>query len=200
MMNKGKLVILSAPSGSGKSTIINYVLAQGVPMAFSVSATSRPPRGAEQNGVEYYFLTPGEFRKKISENAFLEYEEVYPDRFYGTLRSEVENLLNAGKNVILDVDVAGGLNIKKLYGQDALLLFIQPPSIEELKSRLEKRGTDSPEVIADRIAKAASELEKASEYDQVVVNDQLERAQQETLLVINDFLEKRNLEERNLNK
>lgn len=187
-MNKGKLIILSAPSGSGKSTIINYVLSKNVPAGFSISATSRSPRGTEQDGVEYYFLTPDDFRKKIRESAFLEYEEVYPDRFYGTLRSEVENLLCAGKNVILDVDVAGGLNIKKLYGEDALLIFIQPPSIEELKRRLEKRGTDSPEVIADRISKAASELEKASEYDQVIINDELEKAQEETLQTINKFL------------
>lgn len=184
----GKLIILSAPSGSGKSTIINYILQKKLPIEFSISCTSRRPRGNEQHGKEYFFLTPEEFREKIKEKQFLEYEEVYPDRFYGTLKSEVEEQLKKGKNVILDVDVAGGLNIKKIYGDNALLIFIQPPSIEELKRRLEKRGTDSPEVIADRISKASQELKLASEYDSVIVNDNLENAQEETLKTIHDFL------------
>ena len=185
---KGKLVILSAPSGSGKSTIIQHILGKNLPLEFSVSATSRPPRGNEKNGVEYYFLSPNEFKQKINENCFIEYEEVYPDRFYGTLKSEIEKKLDAGKNIILDVDVAGGLNIKKMYGNNALLIFIQPPSIKELQRRLESRGTDSPEVIADRISKASFELSLASEYDAIVINDQLEKAEKETINIINNFL------------
>jgi guanylate kinase len=185
---KGKLVILSAPSGSGKSTIIKHILEKGLPLEFSVSATSRPPRGNEKNGVEYFFLTPEAFKEKIKENSFIEYEEVYPDRFYGTLKSEVEKQLTDGKNVVLDVDVAGGLAIKKIYGKNALLLFIQPPSIEELQKRLEKRGTDSPEIIADRISKATYELSLALQYDVVVVNDDLEKAKSETINIINKFL------------
>ena len=185
---KGKLVILSAPSGSGKSTIINHILGKDLPLEFSISATSRPPRGNEKNGVEYYFLSLDEFKKKINRGCFLEYEEVYPDRFYGTLKSEVEKKLTEGKNVILDVDVTGGLNIKKLYGEDALLIFILPPSIEELHRRLKKRGTDAPEVIADRISKADYELSLASKYDAVVINEQLEEAENEIINIINKFL------------
>ena len=185
---KGKLVILSAPSGSGKSTIIKRILADNLPLEFSVSATSRPPRGNEKNGVDYYFLRPEEFRKRISENSFIEYEEVYPDRFYGTLKSEIEKKINEGKNIILDVDVAGGLNIKKIYESNALLIFIQPPSIEELQRRLNKRGTDSPEVIADRISKATYELSLASEYDAIVINDRLEDAEKETINIIKNYL------------
>ena len=184
----GKLVILSAPSGSGKSTIINRILDKKLPLEFSVSATSRQPRGNEKDGVEYYFISPDLFRKKINEGRFIEYEEVYPDCFYGTLKSEVEKKLSEGKNIILDVDVTGGLNIKKLFGENALLIFIQPPSIEELRKRLEMRGTDSSEVISDRISKAAFELSLASEYDAIVVNDQLEKAENEILNIINTFL------------
>ena len=185
---KGKLVILSAPSGSGKSTIINRVLGKNLPVEFSISATSRKPRGNEKNGVEYFFLTPSEFREKINEGSFIEYEEVYPDCFYGTLKSEVEKKISEGKNIILDVDVAGGLNIKKLYGKRALLIFIQPPSIEELQKRLEMRGTDSPEVIFDRISKATYELSLASKYDAIVINDKLDEAENVTINIINKFL------------
>ncbi|MDR0732539.1 MAG: guanylate kinase [Dysgonamonadaceae bacterium] len=184
----GKLIILSAPSGSGKSTIINHILQKGLPLRFSVSATSRPPRGKERDGVEYYFLSPETFRERIEKGDFIEYEEVYPDRFYGTLKSEVDEKLQKGENVIMDVDVAGGLNIKKLYGERALLVFIQPPSMEELKRRLEKRRTDSPEIIADRISKAAYELSLASRYDRVIVNDNLEKAKEETENIIIKFI------------
>lgn len=187
---RGKLIILSAPSGSGKSTIIDYILKNNAPVEFSISCTSRNPRGNEKNGVEYFFLTPEEFRERIKKEDFLEYEEVYPDRFYGTLKSEVEEKLGKGKNVILDVDVSGGLNIKQLYGDNALLIFIQPPSIEELKKRLVKRGTDSPEVIEDRISKAAYELSLSPKYDKVIINDNLAKAQEETLQSITNFITK----------
>jgi len=185
---KGKLVILSAPSGSGKSTIIKRILDKNLPLEFSISATSRPPRRNEKNGVEYFFLTPDEFKERINKGCFIEFEEVYPDRFYGTLKSEVEKKLAEGKNIILDVDVAGGLNIKKLYGDDALLIFIRPPSIDELQKRLENRGTETPEVIADRISKADYELNQASKYDAIVINDRLEDAENETINIINKFL------------
>lgn len=187
---KGKIIIFSAPSGSGKSTIINYLMQQGLNLAFSISATSRPPRGTEQNGVEYFFLSPEEFREKIANREFLEYEEVYKDRFYGTLKDQVEKQLEKGQNVVLDVDVKGGCNIKNFYGDRALSVFIQPPSIEELRKRLNGRGTDSPEVIEDRIAKAEFELGFADKFDKVVVNDNLETAQQEALNILKDFLNK----------
>ena len=183
-----KLIIFSAPSGSGKSTIINYLLEQDLHLAFSISATSRPPRGQEQHGVEYFFLTPEDFRQRIADNEFLEYEEVYQDRFYGTLKSQVENQLNAGQNVIFDVDVVGGCNIKQFYGDRALSVFIQPPSIEELRHRLEGRGTDAPDVIESRIAKAAYELSFAPKFDVVIINDDLETAKAEALQVIREFL------------
>ena len=188
-MNMGKLIIFSAPSGSGKSTIINYLLTQAdLHLAFSISATSRAPRGTEQDGVEYFFLTPEEFRRRIAADEFLEYEEVYQDRFYGTLKSQVEKQLAAGQNVVFDVDVVGGCNIKKYYGDRALSLFIQPPSVEELRRRLEGRGTDAPEVIADRVAKAEYELTFAPKFDRVIVNDDLEKAKAETLEAIRSFL------------
>ena len=164
-----KLIIFSAPSGSGKSTIINYLLTQNLNLAFSISATSRPPRGTEKDGVEYFFLTPDEFRRRIANDEFLEYEEVYQDRFYGTLKEQVEKQLAAGQNVVFDVDVVGGCNIKKFYGERALSVFIQPPSVEELRKRLVGRGTDAPEVIENRV-------------------DALETAKAEALKVISQFL------------
>ncbi|MBQ8190720.1 MAG: guanylate kinase [Bacteroidaceae bacterium] len=185
-----KLIIFSAPSGSGTSTLLNYLLEQDLHLAFSISATSRPPRGQEQHGVEYFFLTPEEFRQRIADNEFLEYEEVYQDRFYGTLKSQVENQLNAGQNVIFDVDVVGGCNIKQFYGDRALSVFIQPPSIEELRRRLEGRGTDAPDVIESRIAKAAYELSFAPKFDVVIINDDLETAKAEALRVIREFLQR----------
>lgn len=187
-MSKGKLIIFSAPSGSGKSTIINYLLTQHLNLAFSISATSRAPRGSERDGVEYYFLTPDEFRRRIAAGDFLEYEEVYADKFYGTLKSEVERLTTAGKNVLFDVDVVGGLNIKRFYGERALSVFIQPPSLAELRRRLEHRATDAPEVIESRLAKAEYELSFAPKFDRIVVNDELERACQEVLSVVRNFL------------
>ena len=185
----GKLIIFSAPSGSGKSTIINYLLKQDLHLRFSISATSRAPRGTEKDGVEYYFLTPDEFRARIAAGDFLEYEEVYTDKYYGTLKSEVERRLMSGDNVIFDVDVVGGCNIKKFYGDRALSVFIQPPSIEDLRSRLEGRGTDAPEVIESRIANAEYELSFAPQFDCVIVNDDLETAKAEALKVIKKFLE-----------
>ncbi len=186
----GKLIIFSAPSGAGKSTIINYLLQQSLRLRFSISATSRAPRGTEQNGVEYYFLTPEEFKARIAKGDFLEYEEVYTDKFYGTLKSEVERILDEGDNVIFDVDVVGGCNIKHYYGDRALSVFIQPPSIEELRKRLVGRGTDTPEVIESRIAKAAYELGFADKFDTVVINDDLETAKANALQVIRTFLAK----------
>lgn len=183
-----KLIIFSAPSGSGKSTIINYLLTQNLNLAFSISATSRPPRGTEQHGVEYFFLSPDEFRRRIANDEFLEYEEVYQDRFYGTLKEQVESQLAAGQNVIFDVDVVGGCNIKKFYGARALSVFIQPPSVEALRQRLIGRGTDSPEIIESRVAKAEYELTFASKFDKVIVNDDLEAAKTEALEVITRFL------------
>ena len=185
----GKLIIFSAPSGSGKSTIINFLQKQDLNLHFSISATSRAPRGTEKDGVEYYFLTPDEFRARIAAGDFLEYEEVYTDKYYGTLKSEVERRLMSGDNVIFDVDVVGGCNIKKFYGDRALSVFIQPPSIEDLRSRLEGRGTDAPEVIESRIAKAEYELSFAPQFDCVIVNDDLETAKAEALKVIKKFLE-----------
>lgn len=185
---KGKLVIFSAPSGSGKSTIINYLLQKNLNLKFSVSATSRLPRGTERDGVEYYFLTPQQFREKIEAGEFLEYEEVYKDRFYGTLKEPVERMLDEGINVVFDVDVVGGCNIKKYYGNRALSIFIQPPSVEELRRRLESRGTDAPEVIADRVAKAEFELGFAGKFDVVIINDDLQKAQDEAYKVLSDYL------------
>ena len=186
---QGKLIIFSAPSGSGKSTIINKLMSEyGLRGRFSISATSRKPRGSERDGVEYYFLSEENFRKRIGEGDFLEYEEVYPGCFYGTLRSEVDRTLAQGENVILDIDVQGGLNVKKIYGDRALTLFIQPPSIERLRERLERRGTDAPEVIERRLAKAETELSFAPKYDAIVVNDDLEEACQAAARAIEDFL------------
>lgn len=189
-MEKGKMLIVSAPSGSGKSTIVNWLMKEHpeLHLYFSISCTSRAPRGTEQNGVEYFFLTPEEFRAKIANEEFLEYEEVYQDRFYGTLKAQVERQRLAGQNVVFDVDVKGGLNIKRYYGDEALSLFIQPPSVEELRRRLTGRGTDTSDAIEERLAKAEYELTFSSQFDCVVVNDDLEAAKQETLQIINDFL------------
>lgn len=185
-----KLIIISAPSGSGKSTIINYLISKGLPLGFSISATSRAPRGTEKNGVEYYFLTPDEFRQKIQNDEFLEYEEVYKDKFYGTLKSEVDRIAESGKTAVFDVDVKGGVNIKKFYGERALSVFIQPPSIDELRARLEGRGTDAPEVIEDRIKRAEFELSYADKFDHVIINDDLQKAEKEAYDLISSFIKK----------
>ena len=189
-MSKGKLIVVSAPSGSGKSTIVQWLMREHpeLNLYFSVSATSRPPRGTEQHGVEYYFLTPEEFRQRIENNEFLEYEDVYENRFYGTLKQQVEHQREQGQNVVFDVDVKGGVNIKKFYGDEVMSLFIQPPSVEELRRRLVGRGTDTPEAIEDRLAKAAYELTFAPKFDHIVVNDDLATAEQETLQLVKSFL------------
>lgn len=184
-----KLLIFSAPSGSGKSTIINWLMQHpDLHLAFSISCTSRAPRGTEQNGVEYFFLSPEEFRERIANNEFLEYEEVYKDRFYGTLKQQVENQLQKGENVVFDLDVKGGCNIKRFYGDRALSIFIQPPSIDALRQRLVGRATDAPEVIEDRLARASYELTFAPQFDRVVVNDDLDKAKAETLAIVREFL------------
>jgi guanylate kinase len=186
----GKLIILSAPSGTGKSTLVQYLLTRPFDLEFSVSATSRPPRGSEQNGKDYYFLSKEEFQKKIAQNEFLEYEEVYPGCYYGTLRSEIDRIAAKGKNIIFDVDVLGGLNIKKQYNGRALAIFIAPPSLEELKNRLTIRGIDPPEMIAKRLEKAEFEMSFAPKFDVVIVNDDLEKAKKATEEVVRNFLEK----------
>ena len=185
----GKIIIFSAPSGSGKSTIIGRLMShKELNMAFSISCTSRPPRGTERDGVEYFFVSPDEFRRRIEADEFLEYEEVYKDRYYGTLKSQVENQLAKGENVVLDVDVKGGCNIKRSYGDRALSLFIQPPSLDELRRRLEGRGTDAPEVIEDRLARASFELTFADKFDHVIINDDLDRAVNEALKAVEEFI------------
>ena len=185
-----KIIIISAPSGSGKSTIINYLLTQDLGLEFSISATSRVARGKEEHGKDYYFITLEEFRKKIDNNEFLEYEEVYENRFYGSLKSDVERILRKEKNVIFDVDVVGGCNIKKHYKDKALSIFIKPPSIEELRKRLKSRATDGNEDIEARIRKAEHELTYESNFDVTIINDDLETAKTQTLKVVQDFLNK----------
>lgn len=187
---KGKVIIFSAPSGSGKSTIIKYLMQQGLNLAFSISATSRPPRGTEQDGVEYFFLSPEDFRKRIDNDEFLEYEEVYEGRYYGTLKAQVEKQLETGQNVILDIDVHGGCRIKEFYGDRALSVFIQPPSVEALRQRLHHRGTDSLEVIEQRIERAEYELGFAPKFDIVIVNDDLQSAKCQALERLQAFLGK----------
>ena len=186
-----KVIIFSAPSGSGKSTVVNHLLGLHPEFEFSVSATSRAPRGTEQNGVEYYFLTPRQFKYRIRKDAFVEYEEVYKDKFYGTLKSEVERIWSKGHVIVFDVDVKGGVNLKKYFGDQALSILIQAPSVEVLRDRLVKRGTDSPEAIEERVAKAESELAfAAGKFDYDLVNDVLEQTFAEAEKVVDDFLAK----------
>ena len=185
-----KVLIFSAPSGAGKSTIVGHIL--GIwkdTMEFSISATARGPRGTEQNGREDQFVSPDEFRRLISEDSFVEYEEVYKDHFYGTLKSEVERIWAAGHVIIFDVDVKGGVNLKKYFGEKALSIFIKAPSVETLRQRLVKRGTDSPEAIAERVEKASQEMEYAPQFDYVLINDDLATAFGEVEKVVEDFLD-----------
>lgn len=184
----GKLIIFSAPSGAGKSTLVQHLIKYDLDLEFSVSATSRAPRGNEVNGVDYYYLTPDEFRSRIANNEFLEYEEVYPNCFYGTLLSEVDRILAKGKNVIFDVDVVGGLNIKNHYKDKALAIFVSPPSIETLRHRLQGRATDTDEMIQKRVGKAEFEMSFGPKFDVIIVNDQLEKAKVETLEIVAEFL------------
>lgn len=185
---KVKLIIFSAPSGAGKTTIVNRMLAKNLRLEFSISATSRKPRGKEQHGREYYFLTEEEFRNKIAADEFIEYEEVYPGCFYGTLRSEIERISGKGHTVIFDVDVLGGISLKEYFGDDALAIFVSPPSIEILRERLINRCTDSEEMIEKRVGKAAYEMSFALHFDRIIVNDDLEKAQQIAEKVIRKFL------------
>jgi guanylate kinase len=187
-MSNNKLIIVSAPSGAGKTTIVRHLLSLPLPLSFSVSATSRTPRPGEVDGHDYYFLSADKFRQKIEAGEFLEWEEVYPGTYYGTLRSEVERIWNEGKSVVFDVDVIGGLNIKKIYGDKALAVFVQPPSVETLRQRLRNRSTESEDKIATRIAKAEYELSFAPQFDVVLINDKLQAAVAEAGCLVEEFL------------
>jgi len=190
-LTKGKLIIFSAPSGSGKTTLVHHLLKQPeLNLAFSISAASREKRSGEKNGKDYYFISPEEFKKKIENDEFVEWEEVYKNNFYGTLKEEVERLRNQGKNIIFDIDVKGGLNIKKQFPNDSLAVFVQPPSIEELIERLKNRKTETPEKIKMRIDKAEEELKFADKFDKIILNDNLEKAKQEAYNIVKNFLEK----------
>ncbi|MEL0174936.1 MAG: guanylate kinase [Cryomorphaceae bacterium] len=186
--HNGKLVIFSAPSGAGKSTLVNYLLPQFPELSFSISATSRSPRGREQHGKDYYFLSSEEFKARVAGDELLEWEEVYAGTYYGTLRSEVERIWAQGKVVVFDIDVVGALNLKRQFGDRALALFVQAPSVEILEQRLRGRGTDSEEKIQQRVAKATIEMARAPEFDKVVVNDDLDAAKAEALAILKDFL------------
>ena len=188
-MKQGKCIVFSAPSGSGKTTLAKHLLDQDdFKLEFSISATTRPPRGNEQHGKDYYFLTEEEFKAKISEAAFAEYEEVYPGMFYGTLKSELERIWERGKNVLFDIDVVGGLNIKKQYPNNTMAVFVKIPNIADLKARLQLRGTDTEEKIAMRMSKAETELERAVDFDHIVLNDKLETAKQDVQELVFNFL------------
>lgn len=181
--------MFSAPSGSGKTTLVHHLLSQQLPLGFSISATSRAPRGKEQNGIDYHFLTPDQFQAKIKADAFLEYEEVYANLFYGTLQAEVDRLWKEGKHILFDIDVKGGLTIKHKYPQNTLAVFVQPPSVAVLENRLRSRATDSEETIQKRLAKAALEMEFAPKFDHILINDDLETAKKEALQIVVDFIE-----------
>ena len=188
-MKTGKLIVFSAPSGSGKTTLVQHLLSQSIPLGFSISATSRAPRGKEQNGIDYHFMTPKEFQEKIQQDAFLEYEEVYQGLYYGTLLSELNRLWNQEKHILFDIDVIGGLNIKKKYPNNTLAIFVQPPSIKILEERLKKRATDSEETIQKRIQKAQMEIEYAPKFDTVLINKDLKTAKKEVVQVVRNFIE-----------
>ncbi|TAL61126.1 MAG: guanylate kinase [Bacteroidetes bacterium] len=185
----GKLVIISAPSGAGKTTIVKHLLESGLNLSFSVSATTRPLRGNETDGKEYFFLSVPEFKKKVENNEFVEWEEVYKDLLYGTLKSELERIREKGNHVLFDVDVKGGINLKRKFGIGSIAIFIMPPSVEELENRLVKRGTDTPEEIKMRVEKAKNELKLANQFDIVIVNHQLDKAKEEALKIVSSFLE-----------
>tara|TARA_R110002020_G_scaffold33041_1_gene101112 strand:- start:2619 stop:3218 length:600 start_codon:yes stop_codon:yes gene_type:complete len=193
---KGKLIVFSAPSGSGKTTLVRHLLNQeDLKLDFSISATSREPRGDEKDGIDYYFLDLKEFKRRIKNDEFLEWEEVYRDNFYGTLKSEVERIWQSGKHVIFDIDVVGGLDIKRLYPERTLAVFVKPPSIEELKIRLKKRKTESEDRINMRIAKASIELATAPQFDYIIVNNDLETALEEAHKLVEDFIVNSPIEE-----
>jgi guanylate kinase len=187
----GKLVIISAPSGAGKTTIVKHLLESGLNLSFSVSATTREIRGEEQDGVDYFYLSVDEFKKRVSKNEFVEWEEVYKDLMYGTLKSELERIWANGKHVLFDVDVKGGITLKNIFGTDAIAIFIMPPSVEELENRLIKRGTDNPEKIKMRVEKAREEMSLASQFDTFIVNHELDRAKKEAVELVSSFLQSR---------
>jgi len=189
--NKNKVLIISAPSGAGKSTLVNHLIKSGLPLAFSVSATSRKPRAHEVNGRDYYFIRTAEFKRKIKAGEFIEWQEVYQNHYYGTLKKEIERIINEGMIPLFDVDVQGGINLKKIFGDSALAIFIMPPSVEELRARLIKRGTETPEDITMRVEKAFSEILLADSFDRVIINDDLGRASGEISAVIREFIRKR---------
>ncbi len=184
-----KVIIFSAPSGSGKSTIINYLLERDLGLEFSISATSRQPRGSEKHGIEYYFLSLEDFEQKIENQDFVEYEEVYPGCYYGTLRSEIERISAKGHTVVFDVDVLGGINLKKEFSEDAMAIFVSPPSIEVLRERLINRATDTPEMVEKRVGKAEYEMSFALQFDRILINDDLEKAQRKAEKIVREFLE-----------
>ncbi len=187
---KGKLIIFSAPSGSGKTTLVRYIMLHLPQLSFSVSATSRPPRPGEKDGLDYFFISVEEFRQKIKEDAFVEWEEVYENQFYGSLRSEVEKIREFGDSVVFDVDVKGGISIKKKYGDEALAIFVRPPSIAVLEARLRHRSTENEKSIRQRLDRATYELTFEKYFDKVLINDNLEKARKEALNMVRDFIEK----------
>lgn len=189
-LQQGKAIIFSAPSGAGKTTIVRHLLnIPSLKLSFSVSATSRPIRGKEENGKDYYFLSASDFMKRVKSGDFLEWEEVYTDQYYGTLKSEIHRIWESGYNVIFDVDVVGGLNLKKIFGNNALAIFVQPPSIEVLNFRLRNRSTETPEKIAMRIEKAAQEMKFANQFDYILINDKLEEALQQAEAKVSEFVD-----------
>ena len=185
------MIIVSAPSGAGKSTLVRHLLDTGLPLEFSISATSRKPRGEEKNGREYYFLPTDEFRKRIENDEFIEWEEVYKDHFYGTLKSEIKRILDNGNYPLFDVDVQGGVNLKNIFGRDAMSIFIMPPSVEELENRLRKRATDTEDKIKMRVGKAAEEMTLADKFDVIIINDDLVKASEEIARVVSGFIDNR---------
>ena len=190
-MKKGKLIVFSAPSGSGKTTLVNHLLKQDLPLGFSISATSRAPRGSEKNGKDYYFLSKESFNKKINENAFIEYEEVYEGTYYGTLNSEIKRLWKEGKHVLFDLDVEGGLNIKKKFPENTLSIFVQPPSIKELEIRLRKRATENEEKIQQRLNKSTEELSFSKNFDVILINDNINEAKKKAINLVKQFIKPR---------